>query len=94
MPSEQHDDIRQQLETLRADVRQIAHDISSPLGVLRMVTYYLQSSEPTREKREHYFKVITQNIERVEATLVRLRSITETPPPGHDAVPGSGPVKS
>ena len=94
MPSEQHEDVQQQLEALRADVRQIAHDLSSPLGVLRMVTYYLHSSQPTQEKRDHYFHVITENIDRVEGALVRLRAATEKPPPGQAAAsPGTESVK-
>lgn len=95
MPSEQHEDIRHQLDTLRADVRQIAHDLSSPLGVLRMVTYYLHSSQLSQEKRDHYFTVITQNIERVEGALVRLRAVTEKSMPGQPAASqGSEPGKS
>ncbi len=89
MSSDQLEDVRRQLETLRTDVRQIAHDLSSPLGVLRMVSYYLQTGQLTQEKRDHYFQVIAQNIERVEATLERLRAVTEKSPSGPPA--GSGP---
>ncbi len=78
MPSEdRNSELQQELESLRTGVRKVAHDISTPLGVLRMVAYYLQSVKPDAEKRDHYFQVITQNVAKVEAGLERLRAITE-----------------
>ncbi len=94
MSSEQHGDVQSQLDTLRADVRQIAHDLSSPIGVLRMVAYYLQTGQLTQEKRDHYFTVITQNIERVEAALARLRAATEPSPTGDATATGPETGKS
>ncbi len=90
MPSEDpRDEIQLRLESLRTGVRQVAHDISTPLGVLQMVAHYLQSAQPDAEQRDHYFRVITQNVAKVEAGLDRLRALTEhtsteggqTPPP-------------
>jgi nitrogen-specific signal transduction histidine kinase len=69
-----------QLDALRTGMRKIAHDISTPLGVLRMVAYYLQTNQTDQEKREHYFKVISQNVDKVEAGLDRLRALTDSPP--------------
>lgn len=87
MPSEDPEDLERELNALRTGMRQIAHDMSSPLGVLRMVAYYLQANQPDQEKREHYFKVISQNVERIEANLDRLRALTDSPPFGFPAQP-------
>ncbi len=91
MPSEDSDEIQHQLEALRTGVRQIAHDISTPLGVLRMVTYYLQSAQPDAEKRDHYMQVINQNVAKVEANLDRLRALTDqsSENPGPDGPQGT-----
>jgi len=87
MASEDPENLEVQLTALRTGIRQIAHDISSPLGVLRMVAYYLQANQPDQEKREHYFKVISQNVDKVEANLDRLRALTDSPPFGPPAHP-------
>lgn len=89
MATDDSKEIQQQLDTLRSGIRQVAHDISTPLGVLRMVAYYLQSNQTDNEKREHYFKVINQNVAKVEANLDRLRELGEksSPDPG-PATPG------
>jgi nitrogen-specific signal transduction histidine kinase len=66
-----------QLLQLKQGIREIAHDISNPLGVLRMAAYYLQHGNPDKDKQAHYYTVITETVERVEAGLVRLRSLSE-----------------
>lgn len=87
MPFEDPENLEVQLNALRTGIRQIAHDISGPLGVLRMVAYYLQANQPDQEKREHYFQVIGTNVDKVEVHLERLRALTDTPPFGFPAQP-------
>jgi nitrogen-specific signal transduction histidine kinase len=36
------DELRQELQNLKADIRTIVHDIGNPLGVIRMTAFYLQ----------------------------------------------------
>ncbi len=66
-----------QLLQLKQGIREIAHDISNPLGVLRMAAYYLQHGNPDKDKQDHYYTVIAETVERVEAGLIRLRSLSE-----------------
>jgi nitrogen-specific signal transduction histidine kinase len=66
-----------QLLQLKQGIREIAHDISNPLGVLRMAAYYLQHGNPDKDKQDHYYTVIAETVERVEAGLTRLRSLSE-----------------
>ncbi|MEW6511779.1 MAG: histidine kinase dimerization/phospho-acceptor domain-containing protein [Bacteroidota bacterium] len=67
------------LEHLRNGIREITHDVSNPLGVLRMAVYYLQHGKPDPDKQEHYFSVIAESVERVEAGLSRLRALSDNP---------------
>jgi nitrogen-specific signal transduction histidine kinase len=67
-----------EIERLRAGIRDIAHDISNPLGVLRMAAYYLQTAQPDNEKREQYYKIIGETVGRVEEGLRKLRALAES----------------
>jgi len=78
----QHDDPVLQLRDLKASIRNIVHDVSNPLGVLRMSAYYLQNGSPDREKVEHYFNVIGENVEKIAAGLAALRELGDEAPPG------------
>lgn len=71
-----------QLQQLKLGIREVAHDISNPLGVLRMAAYYLQHGNPDKAKQDHYFTVIAETVERVEAGLNKLRSLSERPGAG------------
>lgn len=62
---------------LKQGIREITHDISNPLGVLRMAAYYLQHGNPDKAKQDHYCTVIAETVERVEAGLNRLRSLSD-----------------
>jgi nitrogen-specific signal transduction histidine kinase len=83
MESRQHTapsgDCEEQLENLKTGVREISHEINNPLGIIRMAVYFLQSTNPVGEKREHYFKVIDEGLERIELSLQHLKSLRENP---------------
>ena len=72
-------EVQQLLDNLRAAIREIAHEINNPLGVLRMATYFLESADPGPEKKAEYFKVMSESIDRIEENLNRLRAIRENP---------------
>jgi nitrogen-specific signal transduction histidine kinase len=77
MAAHEQKDPDAQLVQLKRGIREITHDISNPLGVLRMAAYYLQHGNPDKEKQSHYYSVIAETVERVEASLNKLRSLTE-----------------
>jgi signal transduction histidine kinase len=64
-------------EELQAMIRKIAHDLSNPLGVLRMASYFLKTSQDAGEKRERYLDMLDLNIDRIEQLLKDLRALTE-----------------
>ena len=79
MDSTELDEVQGQLNATRAAVREIAHDISGPLGVLRMAAYFLQTAKPDEAKREHYYALIVDTVERIEGVLKRLRDLNDNP---------------
>ncbi len=81
------DELDEQLKKLRAIIRDIAHDIRNPLGVLRMATYYLQGGNADSDKREQYLKLINENVDKVEANLDRLKALSDNPPLKDQSLP-------
>ena len=72
--------LREQVTTLKSGIREIAHEISTPLGVLRMAVYYLQRGKVDKEKQERYYEIIAEAVGRVEAGLTKLRALYEAFP--------------
>jgi nitrogen-specific signal transduction histidine kinase len=77
MSPDQTDPREKHIADLHAGIRQIAHDLSNPLGILRMAVYFLQSTKVEGEKREQYLTMMNETIDRVEQQLKRLRALTE-----------------
>jgi nitrogen-specific signal transduction histidine kinase len=90
MAVQDQQDTGAQLLHLRRGIREVAHDISNPLGVLRMAAYYLQHGNPDKDKQDHYCTVIAETVERVEAELNRLRSLGEAAGAAGDGPSGKG----
>jgi nitrogen-specific signal transduction histidine kinase len=79
MSEQESTELRKQVDNLKSGIREITHDISNPLGVIRMAAYYLQVGKMDDEKRSHYFTVIGQTIDKVELQLRRLRELGQNP---------------
>lgn len=86
----EENELREQLQSLKGAIRNVIHDLSSPLGVLRMTAYYLQHGEPDREKHDHYFTVIGDTVERIASGLGVLRGMCDDAPAG--APPSDAPA--
>ena len=65
------------VEAIRKNIRIITHELSSPLGVLRMTAHYLRTQDVPAEKREHYLKVINDTVDRLEDGLHRMRALAD-----------------
>lgn len=66
------------LESLRADLREISHEINNPLGVLRMTAYFLDRGEVSPEKLAEYAGLINQSLDRIDASMKRLNDLRRT----------------
>jgi len=73
------------IQNLRTSLRELAHEINNPLGVLRMTAYFLESGNPPAEKRQHYIKVMNESLDKIEASLHRLRTMLDDAPPAEDS---------
>jgi nitrogen-specific signal transduction histidine kinase len=71
-------------EELHRAIRKIAHDLSNPIGVLRMASYFLKTVPNEKEKRDRYLEMVDLNIDRIEQLLKQLRALTETGSPEDD----------
>ncbi len=76
MASNPMDDPKGRIDAMRYTIREIAHDISSPLGVLRMAVYYLQTADPDLEKQQQYYRLMNETMDKVEESLKRLRTLS------------------
>ncbi len=78
-PVQPFSDTTNQLKNLKNGIREIAHDINNPLGIVRMAVYFLLTANPTSEKRDQYFRAIEGGLERIEQNLQRLKALGENP---------------
>ncbi len=67
------------LEEMKQKLRKIAHDMSNPVGILRMAVYYLETAKPDAEKTLQYYTMMNQNIDKIEALIRQLRVIAGSP---------------
>jgi len=88
--TERSDELQRELERVQSGIREIAHDISSPLGALRMAVFYLRSSGLDETKRTEYYQLMDDTIEKVEGCLRRLRMLTDGKPDGPPGLPEGG----
>ncbi|MER3524948.1 MAG: hypothetical protein C4326_13090 [Ignavibacteria bacterium] len=79
MTSSSEGDLQKQVENLKAGIREVAHEINNPLGVMRMALYMMQAHKNDQQKQEHYWELLNASIERIEEGLKRLRALRENP---------------
>jgi signal transduction histidine kinase len=78
MPTDQTGEGFVNLEQFRSSLREITHELNNPLGVIRMAAYFLEHSEAADpDKREQYFKIINQSLDKAEEVLKKLRALRE-----------------
>ena len=90
-------ELQRQLQSLKASIRTIVHDVSNPLGVLRMTAYYLQHGAPDKDKVDHYLTMIGETVEKIASGLIILRDLSDESPaapplPGGEESPRSDPA--
>lgn len=85
MSESSNESLQAQLDTIQAGIREVSHELSNRVGVLRMAIYYLQATEPDQEKRAQYYKMMNEAIDKAENGLRRLRTFINLPPIGEQA---------
>jgi nitrogen-specific signal transduction histidine kinase len=72
------DDIHLQIERLKSELGDFAHEINNPLGILRMVAYFLESTDPDAETRVRYAKMMNESLDKIEHVLQRLSALRDS----------------
>ncbi len=67
------------LEDMKQKLRKIAHDMSNPVGILRMAVYYLETAKPDPDKTLQYYTMMNQNIDKIEVLIRQLRLVAGSP---------------
>lgn len=63
------------IRELESEFRTFVHSVNNPLGVIRMAVYFLQTAPADHERRDEYFALIGENIDRVEQLVRKARSV-------------------
>ena len=63
-------------------IRTLAHDVASPIGILRLAMHVLRTMKPDEAKRDQYYETMSQAVDRLEDQIRRMRALTEVPPSG------------
>ncbi len=81
-----------QLEAIRLGIRTITHELSSPLGVLRMTVHYLRTQDVPPDKKEHYLNLLNDTVSRLEDGFHRMRALADPDyrPQGQQVPPETG----
>jgi nitrogen-specific signal transduction histidine kinase len=66
-------------QDLKLKVRQLAHDLSNSMGILRMAVYYMETAKPEGEKLQTYYGMMNQNLDKMETVLKALRIVADSP---------------
>ncbi|MCC6398575.1 MAG: hypothetical protein IT282_16295 [Bacteroidetes bacterium] len=65
------------IEEMRKSLRKITHDLSNPLGIVRMAVYFLQTVKPDEEKRNEYLTTVNEAIDRLDNHVKSLRELAD-----------------
>ncbi len=71
------DALLQLVDGFHTSIRRTTHDLSSPLGIIRMAVYCLQNAKPDDKMREEYYNTLNQALDRVDKHLAELRGLAE-----------------
>ncbi|HTY01055.1 MAG TPA: hypothetical protein VMG09_13600 [Bacteroidota bacterium] len=82
-------DAAKEMQEMKISIRQLAHDMSNPLGTLRMAVYYLETAKPEESKRGEYYAMMGKNIDRIEGLIRSLRIMAGSPSVEKDQNDGS-----
>ncbi len=85
-------ELQEQISQIKAGIREIAHEINNPLGVLRMAAYLMDTSNPDEAKRKHYLNLINTSIDRIETGLKKLRALRENLPTSDNQTQPAAPA--
>jgi signal transduction histidine kinase len=73
--AKEYDALYERLRSVNASLSTFAHDLNNPLSVIRLALYHLENPELTTQKRGMFFKLLVENLERIDAHMKTLAAI-------------------
>ena len=70
-----YDVLRHRLKHLDTSLGDVMHKISNPLSVIRLSCYHLENPNLTKDKRELFFKLMMENVKKIDAYMNELRAV-------------------
>lgn len=71
----EYDGMYRRLRTISDSLGALIHEINNPLSVIRLAMYHLENPELSRAKRETFFKLLMDNLEKVDSRMKELHVI-------------------
>jgi len=69
------DIVKDRLRRVNKSLAFVTHEINNPLSVIRLALYHLESGKLPQSKKKVFFKLLIDNIEKVDAQMKALYSI-------------------
>lgn len=67
--------IRQRLHNLSKSLAFITHEINNPLSIIRLALYHLENPKLAKGKKEVFFRLLSENVDKVGAQMRELYTI-------------------
>lgn len=71
----EYDYLRDRLSAIKRSLSSLMHDLNNPLSVIRLAVYHLENSKPSKTRRDLYYSLMIENVERIEEKLKELYHI-------------------
>lgn len=68
------DNLQEQLQDINEFLSTLTHEINNPLGVIKLALYHLENPTLPVEKRETFFQLLAENVEKIETEITKLRA--------------------
>jgi len=73
--AKEYDELHHQLRNVNSSLATFVHEINNPLSVIRLALYHLEKRELSKQKRETFFKLLLESLERIDGQMKDLSSI-------------------
>ena len=67
--------LRSRLKDANEILAMIAHEINNPLIVIRLALFHLENPEMTKSRRIALFRMLSENVDRVDTQVEQLRQV-------------------
>ena len=67
--AKEYDTLHNQLRNVSSSLATFVHEINNPLSVIRLALYHLENRELSKQKRETFFQLLLNNLERIEGQM-------------------------